>query len=222
MRRKDGYWGAAIAFLAITVFRSLSKATILAFVLSEGYLIIQDKSMQRKTKIILAVLVGIAVLAFWGLFAAYYDIYTTAGNQAETLTGRTAIWAYVLSAGLEHPWLGHGLDSMWKVVPPFGVFEARHAENELLQQFYSYGIAGIAMLIGLYFSLHRQILGIADSPAKIIFLSALLYVWIRGLAEAEPFDLLFPLWAIFLISLLANKLRDSSRHSRVSFQQASG
>lgn len=207
MRRKDGNWAPAIAFLAITVFRSLSKATIVAFVLSESYLIIQDKSMRLKTKIILAVSVLLAVLASWGLFAAYYEIYTTAGNQAETLTGRTAIWAYVLSAGLEQPWFGHGFDSMWKVVPPFGAFEARHAENELLQQFYSYGIAGTVMLAGLYGSLYRQFRKVADQPVKIVLIAFLFYIVIRGLAEAEPFDLLFPLWTAFMTAVLANSLR---------------
>ena len=42
----------------------------------------------------------IVILAFWGLFEAYYDVYTTAGNQAETLTGRIGIWAYVFVAAI--------------------------------------------------------------------------------------------------------------------------
>src|ERR1035441_5380206 len=76
------------------------------------------------------------------LLDAYFGVYTSAGNQAETLTGRTAIWAWALDAGLSHPWLGNGFDAMWKVAPPFGseLFEARHAENEILQQFFAYEI----------------------------------------------------------------------------------
>jgi hypothetical protein len=38
-------------------------------------------------------------------------------------------------------------------------------------------------------------------------LSLLLFIVVRGLAEAEPFDLLLPLWAIILISLLSNEVR---------------
>jgi hypothetical protein len=37
----------------------------------------------------------------------------------------------------------------------------------------------------------------------MIFLSILYFVVIRGLAEAEPFDLLLPLWLIVILSLLA-------------------
>lgn len=204
MRRKDGKWGFAAFFLTVTLLRSLSKTTIAAFLLSESFLVIQDRSMSRKTKTLLTAAAIVVILVFWGLFEAYYNVYTTAGNQAETLTGRTAIWAYVLNAALEHPWIGHGFDSMWKVIPPFGPdqFETRHAENELLQQFYTYGAVGICMLAGLYGSLYRQIRKLSQHSLKIVFSSILLFVFVRGMAEAEPFDLLLPLWLIVIISLL--------------------
>jgi exopolysaccharide production protein ExoQ len=205
MRRRKAQFGLASAFLAITLLRSLSKTTLVAFVVAECFLLIQDRSMTRKLKLWLTTATLLAVLSFWGLFEAYYDIYTSAGNQAETFTGRTAIWAYALGAGIEKPWIGHGFDSMWKVVPPFGPdrFEARHAENELLQQFYAYGIAGVVILIGLYESLLRQFRKLAPSPVKTVCLSILLYVVVRGTAEAEPFDLLLPLWLIVVLGLLA-------------------
>jgi hypothetical protein len=203
-RCKAGQWGFAIFLLALTLLRSLSKTTIVAFLISESFLIIADRSITRKTKVLLTIAVILVILLFWGLFGAYYDVYTTAGNQAETLTGRTAIWAYALDAALEQPWIGHGFDSMWKVIPPFGPekFEARHAENELLTQFYAYGAVGVCLLIGLYGSLYRHIRRLPRGPVRIVFLSLFLFVVVRGLAEAEAFDLLLPLWAIVLISLL--------------------
>jgi O-antigen ligase len=203
-RAKAGRWGFAIFLLALTLLRSLSKTTIVAFLISESFLIIADRSISRKTKVLLTLAVILVILLFWGLFEAYYDVYTTAGNQAETLTGRTAIWAYSLDAALEQPLIGHGFDSMWKVIPPFGPekFEARHAENELLTQFYSYGAVGVCLLIGLYGSLYRQIRRLPRGPVRIVFLSLFLFVIVRGLAEAEPFDLLLPLWSIVLISML--------------------
>jgi exopolysaccharide production protein ExoQ len=203
-RAKAGRWGFAILLLALTLLRSLSKTTIVAFLIAESFLLIADRSISRKTKILLTLAVILVILLFWGLFEAYYDVYTTAGNQAETLTGRTAIWAYSLEAALEQPLIGHGFDSMWKVVPPFGPekFEARHAENELLTQFYSYGAVGVCLLIGLYGSLYRQIRRLPRGPVRIIFLSLFSFVVVRGLAEAEPFDLLLPLWSIVLLSML--------------------
>ena len=206
-RRKAGRWGFAILFLSLTLLRSLSKTTIVAFLISESFLVIADKSISRRTKVLLTVAVVLVILVFWGLFEAYYDVYTTAGNQAETLTGRTGIWAYALDAAFEHPLIGHGFDSMWKVIPPFGPeqFEARHAENELLTQFYAYGTVGICLLIGMYGSLYRQIRRLPRGPLRIVFSSLLLFVVVRGLAEAEAFDLLLPLWSIVLISLLIER-----------------
>ena len=220
-RCKAGRWGFAILLLALTLLRSLSKTTIVAFLITESFLIIADRSISRKTKVLLTIAVVLVILVFWGLFEAYYDIYTTAGNQAETLTGRTGIWAYMLSAALEQPLIGHGFDSMWKVIPPFGPekFEARHAENELLTQFYAYGVVGVCLLIGIYGSLYRQIRRLPRGPLRIVFLCLLLFVVVRGLAEAEAFDLLLPLWSIVLISLLlahAVTLSDATSASLVA------
>ena len=203
MRCKQGKWTLVTFFLAVTLLRSLSKTTIVAFLASEGYLMIQDRSMSRRTKMLLTIGFILAVFAFWGLLEAYYDFYTTYGNQAETLTGRTAIWAYVLDAGLQQPWIGHGFDSMWKVVPPFGAFEARHAENELLEQFYSYGAAGVAVLCGVYGSLYGKVRRLTQGPLRLIVVSMLMFVVVRGLAEAEPFDLLLPLWLVVMFTMLA-------------------
>ncbi len=204
MSRGDGKWGLTAGFLTITLVRSLSKTTLVAFLLSEGLLFMRDKTMSRRTKVLImgaALAVG---LTFWGLYESYYDVYTTAGNQAETFTGRTAIWAYTLTAAIAKPWFGNGFDALWKVMPPFGVdqFEARHAENELLQQFFAYGVAGVVLLIGIYGSLHRRMRRLAPGSMRTALVTILVFVLIRGLAEAEPFDLLLPLWAITLLSAL--------------------
>lgn len=207
MRGRDKKWMLAALFLTITLVRSLSKTTIVAFLISESFLVIYDRSMSRRTKALLtAVAVGL-VLVFWGLFEAYYGIYTTTGNQAETLTGRTAIWAYLYSAAMEKPWIGHGFDSMWKTIPAFGPdqFEPRHAENEMLQQFWAYGTVGLVMLAGIYGSFLRQVRRLPHGRQRVLFLTVLIYVAVRGLAEAEPFDLLLPLWMIALFSASINE-----------------
>jgi O-antigen ligase len=213
MRRKDGRWGLVTFFLVVTLVRSLSKTTIAAFLLSEGFLVIQDKSISRRAKILLSIATLSLGIVFWGLFQAYYDVYTSAGNQAETLTGRTAIWFYVVNSLFDHPWtlwIGHGFDAWWKVAPPFGDgFEARHAENELLQQLYAYGVLGVLLLVGLYGSLFRQVRKLPRSPVRVLFLSMLLLIVIRGLAEADSFDLLLPLWSIVLISVLVEHERSA-------------
>jgi O-antigen ligase len=211
LSRKDGKWGAVLLLLNLTLLRSLSKATLAAFVISQIYVLVNDPSANRKRKTLFAFSYAAIVLIFCGLIGTYYTTYASAG-QAETLTGRTAIWAYTLDAALDKPWIGNGIDSMWKVFPPFGpeLFEARHAENELLQQFFAYGVVGIVMLIGLYASLCRRLRNLPIGRPRTVLIGLMLFIVIRGLAEAEPFDLLLPLWMITLISVTVQETSTSN------------
>lgn len=204
LRNGRGKLGVQALFLAVTLLRSLSKTTIVAFLVSQGFLLISDKSISRKTKILLAAS-AVAVLGlFWGLLTSYFDVYSNAGNQSETLTGRLGIWTYFLAEGIQQPWVGHGFDSAWKVIPPFAPdqFEAAHAHNELLQQFYAYGVIGIVMFAGIYSSLFRHIRQLAKGPQRSFFLAFLLFILVRGLADTDRFDLSLPMWAILMVSVL--------------------
>jgi exopolysaccharide production protein ExoQ len=193
--------------LAVTLLRTLSKTTIVAFLVAEGFLLICDKSISRKNRILVTLTAAAVVAACWGLLASYYDIYTNAGSQSETLSGRLGIWAYFLDEAVQQPWIGHGFDSAWMVIPPFGPdkFEAAHAHNEPLQQFYAYGAVGILMFVGIYFSLYRHIRTLAKGPLRTFFFAFLIFVLVRGGADTERFDLSLPMWAIVMISLLISQ-----------------
>jgi O-antigen ligase len=195
--------------LAITLLRTLSKTTIVAFLVSQGFLLVVDRSISRRSKIIAAIATAGVVTALWGLLSSYYDLYTSTGNQSSTLTGRIGIWAYLFAEGLQQPWIGHGFDSVWKVVPPFGPdqFEAAHAHNELLQQFYAYGVVGVCLFIGIYASFYRHIRRLAAGPVRTFLFAFLIFVLVRGTADTERFDLSLPVWAIVMFSLLIEKAR---------------
>ena len=219
IRRKQNFWIAPSVFLCITLLRTISKTTIVALLVGQAFSLLRDRSLSTKWK--LTVLCGVAgtLALFWGLISAYYTVYINAGNQAETLTGRFGIWVYFLGQSVEKPWIGHGFHSVWKVVPLFGEnFEARHAHNELIQQFYAYGIAGIAMLIGLYGSLWRQIRALAPSPLKAFATGLLVFILVRGLADTEPFDFSLPLWAITLFSAILMSSAKSEGDTSAEFQ----
>ncbi len=202
MREKVGKWGLATFVLAVTLLRSLSKTSIIAFLIAESFLLIMDKSIRRRTKVML-ILAGMATVGvFSSLLTSYFDIYTTAGNSPETLTGRIGIWTVILGEAIQQPWIGHGFHSVWNVIPPFGDFEARHAHNELIQQFYAYGVVGVTMLGGLYGSFYRQARRLAAASMRTLWLALLLFVLVRGLTDTETFDLSLPMWAIVMISIL--------------------
>jgi exopolysaccharide production protein ExoQ len=204
MRSNQFRWKLSAVFLAITLLRSLSKTTIAAFLAGEAILLLLDKSISQKTKITLILGLTLVIAMFSGLLMSYYAVYINAGNQSETLTGRVGIWGYILNEALDKPWIGHGFHSVWKVIPPFGVdqFEARHAHNELLQQFYAYGVVGVFMFIGLYRSFYRQVRKLPVSPLKALLFGLLVFVVVRGLADTEAFDLSLPLWAIVMFSAI--------------------
>ncbi|HEY3990125.1 MAG TPA: O-antigen ligase family protein [Acidobacteriaceae bacterium] len=202
MRKKSGNWTMPAFLLAVTLLRSLSKTTIIAFLAGQAYILLRDTSMRRRTKLLVVAFSLLVLVVFSRLLAEYYVVYTNAGNQAETLTGRLGIWLYFLSEAVQKPWIGHGFHSVWKVIPPFKEFEARHAHNELLQQFYAYGAVGVFMLVAIYGSVWRHLRRLSDVPLKTFFLGMLLFVIVRGAADTEAFDLSLPLWFIALIGAL--------------------
>ena len=134
VREKQRKYGIAAILLAVTLLRTISKTSIVAFLVAESFLLIRDTSINRKTKVILVLGSAATMLAFSSLLLSYFDLYNNAGSgtNSETLTGRLGIWAVFLSEAVEKPWFGHGFHSAWNVIPPFGEFLARHAHNELL------------------------------------------------------------------------------------------
>ena len=212
MRRSCGNWSVHALLLAVTLLRSLSKTTIIAFAAAQGYILLRDRSISRKTKLLIVFAAILIFALFWGLLASYLEVYANAGEQSETLTGRLGIWAYILNEALQQPWIGHGFHSVWKVIPPFGVdqFEARHAHNELLQQYYAYGAVGIVMLVAIYTSVFRNLRSLANGPVKTLFLALLLFTIVRGLADTEVFDLSLPMWTIVMIGCLIAQARSSN------------
>jgi len=204
-------WKWLGAALGITLIRSLSKTSILAFLIVEAFYLLRAKTIARSTKIAIVIGAFVAAIAFSGLFLAYYAVYSNAGNQAETLTGRTTIWLVTLGFAVQKPWLGHGFHSYRSVIPPFGDFEPWHAHNELLQQFFTYGVVGVVLVIALYISLFRLCRRNLQQPLALTGLALLFLVVIRGLADTERFDLSFPLWALAAISIaLSEGLRQQT------------
>jgi exopolysaccharide production protein ExoQ len=203
LSRSHRSWNIAAVLLSITLLRTLSKTTIAAFIAGEALLLVRDSAITRRKLLAIVVTSGLVVAAFWRLIAAYFEVYTTTGNEAETLTGRVGIWNYTLESALEQPWIGHGFHSFRNVVPAFGVFEAWHAHNELLQLFYTYGIVGLLLFIAVYGSLYLQ-LRRASVSDKALFYGLLLFIVIRGFGDTDRFELTLPLWFVFLISSLLN------------------
>ncbi|MCU1322803.1 MAG: O-antigen polymerase [Acidobacteriaceae bacterium] len=205
-------WKWLGAALALTLLRSLSKTSIFVFLFAEAYFLTRTTTLTRTRKLALIGAAALVLLVFSSLLIRYYDLYINAGTQAETLTGRTIIWFTSLNFAFEEPWLGHGFHSFHSVVPAFGPYQAWHAHNELLHQFFSYGIPGVVLVIALYVSLIRQLRQPRWMPTTSLNLVAralLLMTIARGFVEAERFDLSYPLWAMTAITLTLAKSQEA-------------
>jgi exopolysaccharide production protein ExoQ len=202
LARSNRSWNVAAIFLAITLLRTLSKTTIIAFTAGEALLLFRDSAVTRRKLLTIVFGAGVVVAAFWRLIQAYFDVYTTTGNQAETLTGRVGIWDYVFERSLDQPWIGHGFHSFRNVIPNFGPFEPWHAHNELLQLFYAYGAVGILLFFMVYGSFYLQIRRLRLPNYKAFFYGVLLFIVIRGLGDTDRFELTLPFGFVFLFSSL--------------------
>jgi O-antigen ligase len=200
LSREGKSWRWLGATLGTTLLRTLSKASILAFLAAAGFYLLRDSSVRRRTKLLLAVGAAAVVGTFLNVIDAYIDQYAQ-GSQLETLTGRTLIWAQSLDIALEKPLLGHGFYSYRWVVPPFGVFEAWQAHDEILQQFFSYGLLGILLTVALYWSFFRQLRRHPAHRLRTLALSLLILAVIRGLVDTDIFGLSFPLWLMAALTI---------------------
>ncbi len=210
---RNRIWRWACLALGITMLRTLSKTTFVAFLIGEAFYLLRERELARRTKVTIAVISAVTLVAFASLLSTYFELYANAGSgtQVETLTGRTAIWATALSMGLERPWFGHGFYSFRALVPAFGSFEPWHAHNEILQEFFEYGLPGIGVVVGLYTSMLSGVKRFADragaaaiprtrSYGRLVSV-LVLFALIHGLTESVNFGLTIPLWLSCVLAL---------------------
>jgi exopolysaccharide production protein ExoQ len=195
-------------FLSITLLRTLSKSTIIAFAAGQAVILMRDRAISRRKALAIVAAAGAVIAGFWPLIVAYFDVYTNAGNQAETLTGRVGVWGVVMERAVEQPWFGHGFHSFRNVIPAFGVFEPWHAHNEVLQLFYAYGVIGILLFLGIHGSFYQMLRRLPRSRPRALFLGLLVFILVRGLADTDRFEITFPLWFITLVSSLLMPIKD--------------
>jgi exopolysaccharide production protein ExoQ len=201
LARKIAAWIWPSFFLAATLLRTISKSSIIAFSAAVGFALFRDSTLSRRVKIRIGIAAGIILASLWGILETYVITYSE-GLGPETLTGRTLIWVASLEYAIKKPILGNGFYSYRFIVPPFGVFEAQQAHDELLQQFFSFGAVGALLTIAIYWIFFRQIRRSPASPLKTLAATLLLFALIRGITDTQLFDLSFPLWLMTMLSIL--------------------
>jgi O-antigen ligase len=201
--RTASYWWL-VASLDFSLTRTLSKSSILAFSGAAAFYVFFQTPLGWRRKLKIAAVHILLMVLSWPLVSPYVEEYSQSAAVA-TLTGRTAIWASSWEIGSERPWFGHGFYSYRSIVPFFGEFEAWQAHNDLLQQFFSYGILGVLLACAVYVSLFGYLRRSRSSPKVNLGYGIFVFGLIHGLTEANHIDLAIPVRLIVLLVVWCNR-----------------
>ena len=92
LARDSKIWRWVGGGIAVTLLRTLSKASIIAFVSATLFYLLRGARISHKAKVKIGTGATLAIVYFWTVLEAYADLYSQ-GSNPETLTGRTIIWA---------------------------------------------------------------------------------------------------------------------------------
>ena len=198
---------AVLAVLITGILLTLSKTSIIAFVVSSAVFVIYS-NIGRLHKIGLIVTLALCVGALWGNLIKHFHYYLSLseeGGGLSTLSGRTIMWNETWSMISQAPLFGHGVMAYRDIGPEFGSLRMVHAHNEFLQTWFAYGLVGVAILVAAYAALIKAGMDVArlpDSRADGVFALALIVAaLVFGLTEAGTVTTVLPLTLLFLIAV---------------------
>lgn len=160
--------GSIVAMAIWLLILSDSKTSLCCFVLTSGLIAAHVFLKVARRRAILHVLVAIVVLScFSVLFLGIGGGALHAIGRNPTLTGRTDIWAVLLSVpvnsvfgtGFESFWLGERLAYVWSFPIVNGITEAH---NGYLEFYLNLGFVGVTFLLTLLCTGYRNILRLIE------------------------------------------------------------
>lgn len=210
-------WGASFFILGIAFFLAMSKGAVIAFAFAVlVYNLLGQASIIRK--IVFIILGTISVYLTYDYAIQYIEFYfyeAGGGRALETLTGRTMLWADTWEMILANPILGYGFLSFRSQGPQIFSVTANTAHNELLQQWFTLGIPGVALTVLIY-ATHFWQLGVSSIRGKAAVqsrfaLSMFVYFVVQGLVSAAAVGLRYPLPLLLLIAYTISQIATTSR-----------
>jgi exopolysaccharide production protein ExoQ len=157
--RRAWLWGGGAALALFLVLMSTSKTSLISLLLGMGAIGFVATARRGPAQGVAASWVAITgVMLFAGFIIFASDVFFAILGKDATLTGRTKIWAAVITQIKLRPWTGYGYSAVWDedggwgplawIVKDAG-FRARHAHNTWLEQWLGLGVGGVA-IFGLF------------------------------------------------------------------------
>ena len=183
-----------LLFLLFTLLRSLSKTSIISFLLAASVYVLRSQiSTQRKINLMLLASGIIAISS--ARLSTYLDTYLNeqqGGEALTTATGRTQIWEMTWDMIQENPIWGYGYQSFRDVADQIIALRLVHPHNEWLNIWFNLGGVGLFLSLLTYMTYYWQVrrAGKARLPQEALGLALLIFFLIRGLTEANVPDFL--------------------------------
>jgi exopolysaccharide production protein ExoQ len=208
------YWGIVV-FLLASALLVLSGSKGALVVLFAGLLVLPLSRMWRlrpglMANALLVSVAGIGVAATW--LAGNSDTVLNLLGRDATLTGRTPLWALILEAVKQRPWLGYGYGGFWlQWSPPSGPIWREsfqtggwlppNGHNGFIDLLADLGIVGLgAFLVSLVSNLARS-LQLVREGRSAVDLFPLLFLYLLVLSNVTESVLVLHnslLWMLYV------------------------
>lgn len=181
-------------FLLFTLLKSLSKTSILSFLLAAPVYVLRSKiSVQKKINLMLLASGVLAISS--AALSSYLDTYLNeqqGGEDLTTATGRTVIWEMAWEMIQENPIWGYGYQSYRDVAPQIIAIRLVHPHNEVLNMWFNLGVVGLILGVLTYITYYWLLRRAAKArlPQEALGLALLIFSVVRGLTEATVPDFL--------------------------------
>jgi exopolysaccharide production protein ExoQ len=212
--RYKGWWYAICCLLLIGLLMTLSKTSIMAFLIA-FVSFFYFSHLARGRIVVLLLFVLLITSFFWSEIETYLNTYLfeEIGNNMtkfDTLSGRTLLWDEVWYMIKEALFVGYGFMSFRDVGPNIFSVGQVQAHNELLHQWFTLGLCGVFLTIMVYSSSIRywwkcRAENSHTSIQAVLALTMVIYYLARGLTEAYPIGLVFPSHLILLLLSVATE-----------------
>lgn len=209
-------------FILCGLYLLFSKGRIIAlFVMMLVYGMFATSTARRRFARIILLAVGIMITII--ISSSKIDAYMYKSSTADTLTGRTVLWARTYDQIRNGPSIrGFGLLSFQSIGP--NTFSSlgylSHAHNEFLNLWFNLGLVGVALAAGLYLALIFTSLKAIKSgigPFAVLTLCVVVFCLVDGLTDASASMCVIPgqwfiLFDCLVSTALAGAVRSTARH----------
>ena len=198
-----------------------SSTSLLCLIIGTGVIISMNFNIVMRQVQFLGIYTLLLAFLFLLLYSMpeFFGMFTDILNRDITLTGRTDIWAEllkvpinpILGTGYSSFWLKFGADALWDRY----IFKPIQAHNGYLEIYLQLGLIGMFLLMGTIIQtgikLKKEIL--RGSKHGILLFSFFFIIIIYNMTEAV-FNVLTPLWIIFLIAALKYPYSTGSKYKK--------